>query len=364
MAIQAAARLLVQTILASAEDERIRNILLSLIGAVFVPLILAIMVILSIGAGGAAHNKAAVNLAFHGGSTGSSMPAEYREYILQMQDSFAELDKAIDTIEEPEGEIDDSLIKAVYYALFFGTRLQAKEDTYYKEFTDCFVKYEDRVRVIVDEKGNEQEESYTAAVPLKDLVAIFRKLGETLGRAVSYEEQANAVEVYHQALYGSGAPLEGDGFEEWGTWVPQGAEEVYQLPAGEEGSMVVTLARSRLNDPYSQSLRGKGRYTDCSYLALWCYRQVGISLPGTAAEQARYCVENSLTVSRENLQPGDLVFWSHKPNGRYRNITHVGVYAGGGKVVDASSSKGKVVYRDIFDADKLVLFGRPYAGKK
>ena len=56
-------------------------------------------------------------------------------------------------------------------------------------------------------------------------------------------------------------------------------------------------------------------------------------------------VEHNLTAAKESLQPGDLVFWSHKPNGRYMNITHVGIYAGDGMVVDASYSKGKVVYR-------------------
>ena len=43
------------------------------------------------------------------------------------------------------------------------------------------------------------------------------------------------------------------------------------------------------------------------------------------------------------------------------NITHVGIYAGDGKVVDASSSKGQVVYRDLFDSGKQVLYARPYA---
>ncbi len=55
------------------------------------------------------------------------------------------------------------------------------------------------------------------------------------------------------------------------------------------------------------------------------------------------------------------MFWSHKPNDRFMNITHVGIYAGDGKVVDASSSKGQVVYRDLFDSGKQVLYARPYA---
>lgn len=70
-------------------------------------------------------------------------------------------------------------------------------------------------------------------------------------------------------------------------------------------------------------------------------------------------MKHELVVAKSSLVPGDLVFWSHKPNGRYMNITHVGVYAGNGMVVDASSSRGKVVYRNLFDADKQVLYGRP-----
>lgn len=54
------------------------------------------------------------------------------------------------------------------------------------------------------------------------------------------------------------------------------------------------------------------------------------------------------------------MFWSYKPNGRYRNITHVGIYVGDGMVVDASSSKRKVVYRSLFDSDKQVMYRAVY----
>ena len=41
------------------------------------------------------------------------------------------------------------------------------------------------------------------------------------------------------------------------------------------------------------------------------------------------------------------------------NITHVGIYAGYGMVVDSSYSKVKVVFRPLFDNDMQVLYGRP-----
>lgn len=131
------------------------------------------------------------------------------------------------------------------------------------------------------------------------------------------------------------------------------------LPEGELGGEAVKLALSRLGDPYSQPKAGQGDYTDCSYLVQWCYQQLGISLPRTAAAQAEYCVNNRLTISPNDLEPGDLIFWSFENNDRFMNISHVGIYAGDGKVIDASSTRGQVVYRDLYDKNNQVLYARP-----
>lgn len=126
---------------------------------------------------------------------------------------------------------------------------------------------------------------------------------------------------------------------------------------GTGNAPVLELAFSRLGHPYSQEKAGQANYTDCSYLSQWCYRQQGINLPRTAAEQAKHCVDNGYTIGKENLQPGDLVFFSNHKNGRYMDITHVAIYAGNGMIVDASSSNGKVVHRELFGGQ--VLYARP-----
>ena len=131
------------------------------------------------------------------------------------------------------------------------------------------------------------------------------------------------------------------------------------LPEGELGAEIVKLSLSRLGDPYSQPKAGQGNYTDCSYLAQWCYAQVGVSIPRTAAAQGKYCVDNGLTISPNDLVPGDLVFWSFENNDRFMNITHVGIYASDGMVVDASSTRGQVAYRKLYDTASQVLYGRP-----
>jgi cell wall-associated NlpC family hydrolase len=132
------------------------------------------------------------------------------------------------------------------------------------------------------------------------------------------------------------------------------------LPAGVLGSQAVDMALTRLGDPYSQLKAGQGNFTDCSYLVQWVYQQLEVGLPRTAAEQARFIVEIGLTLTADELMAGDLIFWSYEQNGRFMDITHVGIYAGNGMVIDASSSRLQVVYRKVFDAELQVMYGRPY----
>lgn len=355
------AAMIAKAAIAVGTNKKVWTGIASVVVGLCIPFILAIVCIMSIVSAGADHNRSAVRLAFDGGSIPLSMPADYREYIGKMQESFVKIDAVMDEIDEvAEGEVQDRyLVKAVFYSLYFGEDWLWLGDSDYQRFAESFVHFEERTRTVTKEDGTETEETYQASIAITDKVELFERIKSHYGVAMTYEQQSNAVNVWHLAKYNTTAPQEGDGFDDWSNW--NGGEDVpyYDLPASEVGGKVVELAMSRLGHPYSQTYRGKGDYVDCSYLTLWCYRQVGIILPGTAAEQGRYLVENNLTIAKEDLQPGDLVFWSYKPNGRFMNITHVGIYAGDGMVIDASYSKGKVVYRNLFDADKQVLYGRP-----
>lgn len=77
---------------------------------------------------------------------------------------------------------------------------------------------------------------------------------------------------------------------------------------------------------------------DCSSFTLRVFAEAGIQLPRTSAAQAALGV----TVSKENLQPGDLVYFNTSGSG----ISHVGIYAGNGKFLGAQSSTG-VAYADM-----------------
>ena len=98
-----------------------------------------------------------------------------------MRDSFALLDAAIQTVEgqmEDGDTLDDIRVKAVFYALYFGTDNPAAHAE--QGFVDCFVTYEERTRTVttVDEDGNavEVQETYTVAVPVSDLQQVWQNI--------------------------------------------------------------------------------------------------------------------------------------------------------------------------------------------
>lgn len=72
----------------------------------------------------------------------------------------------------------------------------------------------------------------------------------------------------------------------------------------------------------------------------------------TAAAEAQGLDEAGKTVSYDQLQPGDLIFYSFTTNGRYKNISHVAVYVGNGKVVEALNESVGVVYIVMWQAEE------------
>lgn len=135
----------------------------------------------------------------------------------------------------------------------------------------------------------------------------------------------------------------------------------------EKAKTAVSFALSKVGYPYSQPLRNSGTHFDCSSLAYYSWNSAGISVmtdgSNTAASEAKWCSDNDCTVKEENLKPGDLIFYSYSNNGRYKNISHVGIYVGDGKMVEAVDEATGVVMQDYHNGG-LVMIGRPDKKKK
>ncbi|NCC44204.1 MAG: peptidoglycan endopeptidase, partial [Clostridia bacterium] len=124
----------------------------------------------------------------------------------------------------------------------------------------------------------------------------------------------------------------------------------------------VRFALSKVGYPYSQDYRDTGNYYDCSSLAYYSWKAAGVDISfggaTTAAAEAQGLDEVGKSITEADLQPGDLIFYSYTTNGRYKNISHVGIYAGNGKMVEAKNEAEGVVYGD-FHNGSVVMYARP-----
>ncbi|MET9177869.1 NlpC/P60 family protein [Kitasatospora aureofaciens] len=106
-------------------------------------------------------------------------------------------------------------------------------------------------------------------------------------------------------------------------------------PASERGAAALAAAVRMIGSPYVYGSTGP-RAFDCSGLMYYSWRQAGVSLPRTSQAQAYAGQRISLSEAR----PGDLVIF-------YRDMHHVGMYAGGGVMVHAPYPGARVRYESV-----------------
>jgi cell wall-associated NlpC family hydrolase len=102
-------------------------------------------------------------------------------------------------------------------------------------------------------------------------------------------------------------------------------------------SGVVEIAMQYLGVPYVWGGASPSGF-DCSGFAMYVFAQVGVSLPHHAASQYGM----GTPVSKEQLQPGDLVF--------FNGLGHMGIYIGGGQFIHAPHTGDVVKISSLSDS--------------
>ncbi|WP_329397036.1 NlpC/P60 family protein [Streptomyces lydicus] len=98
----------------------------------------------------------------------------------------------------------------------------------------------------------------------------------------------------------------------------------------------LAFARAQIGKPYVWGATGPSSY-DCSGLTQAAWKAAGVDLPRTTWDQ----VKVGQRVATSNLQPGDLVFF-------FDDISHVGMYIGGGKMIHAPHPGADVREESIY----------------
>lgn len=128
-----------------------------------------------------------------------------------------------------------------------------------------------------------------------------------------------------------------------------------EAPAASSGSGVGTdianFAMQYVGNPYVYGGTSLTNGADCSGFVMTVYKNFGYSLPRTADDQSLVGVE----VSRENIQPGDLIFYDYGTG----VVQHVAIYTGNGQMVHAANTRlgiisGNAFYSSIISIRRVV----------
>ncbi|MFI9332542.1 NlpC/P60 family protein [Kitasatospora sp. NPDC052868] len=123
------------------------------------------------------------------------------------------------------------------------------------------------------------------------------------------------------------------------------------VEVSQQSAAAIYFAQTKLGSPYlwgGEGLPSQGGRFDCSGLTQAAYASVGIALPRVANDQW-YAGPHP---SRDQLRPGDLVFFATDLNDP-RSIHHVGIYVGGGYMINAPHT-GAVIRYDKIDTREYI----------
>ena len=350
--------------------------------AILSPIIVLIALLCSIGSGGADHNNQAVAAAFYGTSYSSEVPMAFRSHIEDMRTAFSLLDSAVASVNvrtEGGNSLDLIRVKAVFYALCFCDDAPNRRAA--NRFVKCFYTWETRTRTVEVESEDgtvTSTEEYTVAVPVS-LHQAYANLEAELGRTITEDDKSNINHIYTMI-----AGTEGGGSYD-GSFIAGGDRSIeldistfanpttknatdlvtYAVHAWESGWGYVwgtygnVLTESLLAYKVSQYPDGVGnhenfirahwlggRTTDCVGLIKgysWLSPETMTidygthGMPDIGANQMYYSATESGTIDTMPDIPG-LAVW---------HDGHIGVYIGGGQVVEAMGTKYGVVKTEL-----------------
>jgi cell wall-associated NlpC family hydrolase len=123
------------------------------------------------------------------------------------------------------------------------------------------------------------------------------------------------------------------------------------IPAPSSGaSAAIQYARAQIGKPYVYAGAGPGAF-DCSGLTMMAWAQGGVSMShGSQSQWASFP-----KVPIPDLQPGDLVFFGSSGPSNH----HVGIYIGGGTMIEAPHTGAYVRYSTIYRPDLVSTGSRP-----
>ncbi len=190
---------------------------------------------------------------------------------------------------------------------------------------------------------------------IEDQDGVFTADGRVNGDGVNVRAAASA-DAESLATVNSGSAVTVNGFADgwyavtcqYGTtgYIRSDFVDLTSASAAGSTSGVVSVAKQYLGTRYSYGGASPSGF-DCSGFTMYCFQQMGVSLPHSATSQWQSGAGQKIT-STSGLQSGDLVFFCDPSRSNGKACSHAGIYIGGGQFIHASSSRsGGVIISDL-----------------
>ena len=190
---------------------------------------------------------------------------------------------------------------------------------------------------------------------IEDQDGVFTADGRVNGDGVNVRAEASA-DAESLATVNTGSAVTVNGFADgwyavtcqYGTtgYIRSDFVDLTSASAAGSTSGVVSIAKQYLGTRYSYGGASPSGF-DCSGFTMYCFQQMGVSLPHSATSQWQSGAGQKIT-STSGLQSGDLVFFCDPSRSKGKACSHAGIYIGNGQFIHSSSSKsGGVIISDL-----------------
>jgi cell wall-associated NlpC family hydrolase len=271
-------------------------------------------------------------------STGTADSDDLERELGELADAQEELENQRDAAEEKKDEVE-------------AAREATEEQT--AEYADARQDAEAELgQLIQEEEERRARESYERMQREAEAAAEAARQAAAQQQA-EQQQQANnpqpAIGGNNNNTGGGGNNTGGGGGGTARPQTPAPAPETPAAPppASSRAGTAVNAARGQLGVPYVYATSNPGVSFDCSGLTMYAWGVAGVGLP----HQSRQQYASIPHISSSQAQPGDLIFF-------YSPISHVGVYIGGGQMIDAPNS-GSVVRVATVNWGNVTGVGRP-----
>ena len=325
-----AAVILLKKTAALAHDERLRTLLLSVLTGVVIAVVLPMLIIVSIFNAEAGYSREIAKIVFDGGPIPNEVSEELAGYMEEMIEAFQIIDDLIDEMEDTETDedteeseesedegLDRIKIKSFFYILYFTKDLSEFDEDFYTDFIECFENTEDDAE-------------------------IYEALEESLDYTFSDVEKEEIRSLYLYIKYGFSATdqitgIPGEAFDD------------------ETFARLMEEATKYIGFPYVWGGSSPSTSFDCSGYVCWVYTHSGVyDLPRTTAQNI---YNRCVPVSKEELKPGDLVFFT----GTYQTsnpVSHIGIYVGDNQMLHAGDPIGYASLGNSYWIKHFYSYGR------